>query len=81
MVLLLAFLIPFLGKEGTIWLVLVLSIVAYFSYNVRKKQSYWKKKGIKHAKPKFLLGNIEIIRSKPFSEKILEIYNDFPDER
>ncbi|XP_044270810.1 probable cytochrome P450 9f2 [Tribolium madens] len=81
MFILVAFLIPFLGTTGIIYFGIFCAIFGYFYFYVKKRQNVWNEKGIKYCKPKFLLGNLELIRSKSFAEIIQEIYSNYPEER
>ncbi|XP_064215856.1 probable cytochrome P450 9f2 [Tribolium castaneum] len=81
MFILVAFLIPLLGITGTIYLGIFCAIFGYFYYYVKRQQNVWHQKGIKYCKPKFLLGSLEIIRSKSLAQIIQELYNAFPEER
>jgi cytochrome P450 family 9 len=81
MFLLFGLLIPFLGITWTIWITLLVAAIVFTYRHIRKQQRYWQSKGIKHIKPRFLLGAMSIIRSKSFAETVLDIYNEFPEER
>jgi 4-hydroxybenzoate polyprenyltransferase len=81
MFLLFGLLIPFLGITWTIWITLLVAAIVLTYRHIRKQQRYWQSKGIKHIKPRFLLGAMSIIRSKSFAETVLDIYNEFPEER
>jgi hypothetical protein len=79
MFLLFDLLVPFVGTNLTIWI--AICILVYLYRHVTTRQNYWQSKGIKYIKPKFLLGSLSILRSKSFAETVLDIYNEFPEER
>lgn len=61
-------------------LVFVLFLV-YFYITIKKKHNFWKNKNIQHIKPVFLLGTVDFLTEKSLTERSLEFYNQFPDER
>lgn len=81
MFILLGLLVPLLGVSGTIYFSVFCGILFYFYRYVKKRQSFWKEKGIKHCKPRFLFGNFELFRSKSIVNEVEDIYKVFPDER
>jgi hypothetical protein len=66
-----------------IYLILVIAtLIAYKLIFAGKKKDYFLKKGIKHEKPKALIGITNMfVQKKSFPEIVMGWYNDFRDEK
>ncbi|KAK9496570.1 hypothetical protein O3M35_013157 [Rhynocoris fuscipes] len=62
---------------------IILSLLAYFTYQAYEATKYWKRRGIVHKKPKLFFGNWPLqswANRKSFGEILVDYLKDFPDE-
>lgn len=64
-----------------LWLIFFGVVLTYIITIIKRKQSFWEGKGIKYAKPKFIVGNMQVMRSTSLADLVKNLYKQFPKER
>lgn len=74
---------PFLIFSGNMWLIILGVICVLFYYYCIKPMNHWKKLGVKEGSPVWLFGDTinMVLKKEGFTELLLRLYNEHPNER